>query len=176
MQIQITFKDNIKHSLAVEERISEKVEKLEHIFDRILGCKVVVEQVQKHQKQGKLYNISICLFVPGKELAVSRHPHENLYLALQSAIDGMRVQLEEYRERYYHDVKDHGFRLTGEIARLFDEELYGFIVDEEENEYYFNLSHLVDIKFDQLRQGEKVRFIPAMGNEGPQARRVTVSK
>lgn len=173
--LQITFKD-VSHSDAVAERIREKVAKLDKPFQQITACKVVVEQVQKHQRQGKLHNVSIYVSVPGKELYVSHHPNENLYLAIQEAVDGLRHQLSEYRSRLYRETKDHGQRIHGQIARLFENEDYGFIADEEGNEYYFNLGHLVDVKFHQLHVGNKVRFLPAEGHDGPQARRVSVPK
>lgn len=173
--LQITFRD-IDPSEAVEARIREKIAKLDTVYNRITSCRVVVGQVQKHQHQGKLHNISIYVSVPGKELTVSHHPNENLYLAIQAATDILREQLDEYHRRLYGDTKNHGERLPGEIARLMPDEGYGFIVDDQKNEYYFNLTHLIDIKFYQLRVGEKVRFLPAVGNEGLQARRISVPK
>lgn len=173
--LQITFKD-IDHSDAVEERIREKISKLDTVFNHITSCKVVVAQVQKNQHQGKLHNVSIYMSVPGKELTVTHHPNENLYLAIQEATDTLREQLDSYRRRFYGDTKDHGERLSGEIIRLIEDQDYGFIADEEKNEYYFNLTHLIDIKFYQLKVGDPVRFMPAIGNEGLQARRVWVTK
>ncbi len=173
--LQITFRD-IDHSEAVESRIREKIAKLDQVYNHIISCKVVVELVQKHQHQGKLNKVSIYANVPGKELMVSNHPNENLYLAIQGSIDSMREQLDEHRRRQYGDTKDHGERLNGEIVRLMEEDSYGFIVDEQENEYYFNLTHLVDIKFHQLHIGDKIRFLPAVGNEGLQARRISMPK
>lgn len=173
--LQITFRD-IPHSDAVEARIRDKISKIDTVYNRITSCKVVVEQVQKHQHQGKLHNVSIYVSLPGKELAVSHHPSENLYIAIQGAMDVLREQLDSYRQRLNGETKDHGERLSGEVVRLMEDAGYGFIVDDEKNEYYFNLTHLVDIKFYQLQIGDKVRFLPAVGNEGLQARRISVHK
>jgi ribosomal subunit interface protein len=173
--LQITFRD-IDHSAAVEARIREKIDKLDTFYNHITSCKVVVGMVQKHQQQGKLHNISIFVSVPGKEFAVSHQPNENLYLAIQGAMDSLREQLDTYHRRLYGDTKDHGERLPGEIVRLMEDDCYGFIADEEKNEYYFNLTHLIGVKFNQLHVGDKVRFMPAVGNEGLQARRVSVPK
>jgi ribosomal subunit interface protein len=173
--LQITFRD-VDHSEAVEARIREKIAKLDTFYNHITSCRVVVEQVQKHQHQGKLHNISIYASVPGKDLAVSNHPNENLYLAIQTAMDSLREQLDNYHQRLYGDTKDHGVRLTGEIVRLVADGFYGFIADDEKNEYYFNLTHLVDKKFYQLRVGEKVHFLPGMGYEGFETRRVSVPR
>lgn len=173
--LQITFRD-IPRSEAVEARIREKMAKLDTVYNRITACRIVVGQVQKHQHQGKLHNISIYMSVPGKELTISHHPNENLYIAIQGAMDSLREQLDAYHRRLYGDTKDHGERFSGEVVRLMNDEGYGFIADDEKNEYYFNLTHLIDVKFYQLRLGDKVRFLPAVGNEGLQARRISVPK
>ncbi len=175
MPLQITFRD-LDRSAAVEARIRSKVDKLDTVYNKIISCHVVVEQVQKHNHKGRLNNITIRVTVPGKEFAVTHQPNENLYLAIQGAIDSLRDQLEEYRSKLYRDVKDHGERLHGVIEKLMPDEGYGFIADAENNEYYFNLTHLVDVKFHQLQIGDKVRFLPAEGNEGLQARRISVPK
>ena len=44
--VQIAF-HGIDKSDAVEERIRERVDKLEHFFDRITGCRVIVESHHK---------------------------------------------------------------------------------------------------------------------------------
>jgi ribosomal subunit interface protein len=173
--LQVTFRD-IDYSAAVEEHIISKANKLDHFFEHMTACEVVVSRVQKHQQQGKLNDVSIRLSVPGKTLSISHHPHENLYLAVKIAFDAMREQLESYRQRLQGDIKNHGERLQGEIVRLLPEDEYGFIVDDLGNEYYFNLGHLVNATFHQLHVGEHVRFMPAMGHDGQQARRVSVTK
>lgn len=173
--LQITFRD-IAHSDAVEQRIRQKMEKLDRFFFNIISCKVAVGLIQKNQQQGKLYSISIYVSVPGAEFSATHHPNENLYLALQGAIHSMHDQLEEYRSRLYGGTKDHGEKLSGEVVRLMEDKDYGFISDNEKNEYYFNLGHLVNKHFDQLRLGDKVHFLPAMGHDGLQARRVSVLK
>ncbi len=171
--LQITFRD-FDYSEAVEQRIRTKMEKLDRVFYNIITCKVVVGLVQKHQHQGKLYNVNIYVSVPGHEFSVTHHPNENLYLALQGARNSMRDQLDEHRRRLYGGTKDHGEKLKGEIVRLMEDEEYGFISDEQNNEYYFNLGNLVNKHFYQLRLGNKVHFLPAIGNEGMQAHRVSV--
>ena len=73
--LQITF-HGIDHSDAVEERIREKVAKLEQFFDRITSCRVAVERTHKnssnlHQK-GEDFQVRIDMVVPGSELVVKR--------------------------------------------------------------------------------------------------------
>lgn len=173
--LQITFRD-IAHSDAVELRIRQKMEKLDQFFFNIISCKVAVSLVQKHQHQGKLYQVSIYVTVPGAEFSATHHPNENLFLALKGAIKSMHDQLEEYRSRLYRETKNHGDKLSGIVVRLLEEEEYGFISDDQKNEYYFNLGHLVNKHFYQVHVGDKVHFLPAMGHDGLQARRVSILK
>ena len=55
---QITFRD-IPRSEAIENHILENIEQLEQISDKIIACRVVVEQSQKKQHQGKIFNVKI---------------------------------------------------------------------------------------------------------------------
>ncbi len=173
--LQITFRD-VEHSEAVAERIRRKILKLDKFYPNLVSCHVVIEMIQHHHHKGNLHNVAIHAFVPGHDINVSKQPNENLYLAIQEAVDGLWEQLDTYRSLDMGDVKDHGEKISGEIVRLISDEEYGFIVDAEDNEYYFNLTHLVNAKFFQLHIGEKVRFLSAIGKEGMQARRVSLVK
>lgn len=113
LPLQITFRD-IPHSPAVEDRIRKKVEKLELLYERIMGCRVVVESVQKHQHQGKLFNVRIDITVPGAELVVNRHPHEDVYVSMRDAFDAAGRQLEDYARQQRGDVKTHGNTSRGD--------------------------------------------------------------
>ena len=68
---QITLK-NVPHSEAVEAKIREKIGKLDQFSDRIMGCRVTVEESQRKQHQGKVFSVRIDITVPGKELVVNR--------------------------------------------------------------------------------------------------------
>ncbi|MGE5546927.1 MAG: ribosome hibernation-promoting factor, HPF/YfiA family [Solirubrobacterales bacterium] len=113
--LQITF-HGIDHSDAVEERVREKVGKLEQFFDRITSCRVAIEVHHKNTSnlhhKGEPFHIRIDLTVPGTELVVKRDPkdahvHEDVYVALRDAFQAMERQLKEYVERSRGDVKAH---------------------------------------------------------------------
>ena len=62
----------------------------------------------------------------------------------------------------------------GTIARLTDRGC-GFIkVDGQEKDLFFHSNELVNVKFDELREGDKVTFEVAQSPKGPNA--VKVSK
>lgn len=172
--LQITIKD-IESTPAIEEHIREKVDKLSQFSDNIISCHVVIEQVQKHQQAGRLHNVRITVGVPGKELISTRHPDENLWIAIRDAFDNIRQQLKSYAQQLRHEIKSHPELLHGEVVRKIDD--FGFILGSDGiTEYYFNSSNVVYPNFEKLKIGTPVHFIPTMGNDGPQARRVTAKK
>jgi CspA family cold shock protein len=62
--------------------------------------------------------------------------------------------------------------MEGKIARLTDRG-YGFISrDGEEKDLFFHSNELVDIKFDDLKEGDKVTFEVAEGPKGLNATQV----
>lgn len=104
--LQVTFRD-MEHSDAVETRIREKAEKLQRYYDRIMGCRVVVEMPQRHKHQGKLHSVRIDLTVPGAELVANHTQHEDVYVAIRDAFDAMSRQLEDYARKQRGEVKTH---------------------------------------------------------------------
>lgn len=108
--VQIAF-HGLDTSDAVETRIREKVAKLEQFFDRITGCRVVVERHHKNNSHaghvGQPYHISIILDVPGDELVVNTDPkhadslkdHEDIQVALRDSFARMERQLKDYVRR-----------------------------------------------------------------------------
>ena len=59
--------------------------------------------------------------------------------------------------------------MTGTIARLTDKG-FGFIkTDEGDQDVFFHARGLVDVMYDDLREGEKVSFDVEEGPKGPAA-------
>lgn len=173
--LQITLRD-IEHSDAVEKLIRQKVKKLNRFCDQIISCQVVIEYTQRHQHSGKLYNVRINLTVPKKELIANHNNEEDLYVGIHEAFDDMMRQLEEVKQIRSGDVKSHPELLHGEVARIFKEDDFGFIVTPDGDEFYFNANNVIHPSFERLEVGTPVRFIEAMGDEGPQAHRVSAKE
>lgn len=106
MPLQITLRD-MPASPAVEQRIREKADKLSRFYDRIMGCRVVVEMAQRHKHQGKLHCVRIDLTVPGAELVANHAQDEDVYVAIRDAFQAIGRQLEDYARRQRGDVKAH---------------------------------------------------------------------
>jgi len=173
--LQITFR-NIPHSDAIEAKINEKSAKLDRFYDRIMSCRVVVEESQRRHRQGKLLCVRIDITVPGKELAVSRHENEDAYVAVRDAFDAAVRLLEEHGRQQRGVVKTHAESPVGRIVRIFPDADYGFIMTPDEREIYFHRNSLLDnVDFRELKFGTEVTFVEEQGKEGPQAARVTIS-
>jgi len=104
--LQITFR-HFPTSDALEARIREKAAKLERFFPHIMSCRVVVEEQRLHQQQGKLFNVSIDLHIPGHELVVNLERNEDAFVAVRDAFRDARRQLEESARLMRGDVKAH---------------------------------------------------------------------
>jgi ribosomal subunit interface protein len=173
--LQITFR-NIPKSNAIEASISEKADKLDRFYDKIMSCRVAVEESQRRHHQGKLYSVRVDITVPGKELAVSRQENEDVYVAIRDSFNAAVRILEEHSSRIQHEVKSHTAMPTGRIVRIFPGEAYGFIKTHDNREIYFHQNSVLNEDFSKLKFGAEVTFIEEQGKEGPQAARVAIAK
>jgi ribosomal subunit interface protein len=172
LPLQITLR-NFPPSDALEAAIREKAEKLDQFYPHIMRCHVVVDMPAKHKHQGKQYTLHIDLTVPGKEIAITRDHHEDVYVALRDAFDIATRQLEDYGRRQRGEIKAHEAESRGRVARLLRDEGYGFIQSLDGRELYFSAENVVHPGFDQLASGMPVSYLEEMAGEGPQAKRVS---
>ncbi|HEY0709020.1 MAG TPA: HPF/RaiA family ribosome-associated protein [Polyangia bacterium] len=96
----ITFQQ-MPSSPALEADIRQRVEALEHLFDRITSCRVVVAEPHRHQQHGRHFDVRIDLHVPGEELTAGRSHgdranHEDPHVAGRDAFLAIERQLEHY--------------------------------------------------------------------------------
>jgi ribosomal subunit interface protein len=174
--LQVTFR-NMPHSDAIEAKVIEKSAKLERFYDRIMGCRVVVEETQRRHHQGNMYSVRIDITVPGKELAINRQENEDAYVAVRDAFDVAARLVEEHSKQQRGFVKTHAEIPTGRIVRIFPESDYGFIKTADGSEIYFHRNSVLDaVDFSALKFGLEVTFIEEQGAEGPQAARVALVK
>lgn len=173
--LQITM-HGIGHSDAVEADIRARAAKLEQFHPRILSCRVAVEESRRHHQQGREFTIRLDVRVPGKEIAVTRDHHEDIYVALRDAFDSAKRQLEEVVREKRGDVKVHEVPQHGTVVRLLTGEGIGFIGTADGRELYFSRENVVHPSFEQLEPGAEVQFLEEMAAEGPQAKRVSVGK
>ncbi len=174
--LQVKFR-NMPYSAAIEAKINEKAAKLERFYERIMGCRIVIEKIQRRHHRGNLYGVRIDITVPGKELAISRQENEDVYIAVQGAFDAATRLLEEHGRRQRGVIKSHVEPPVGRIVRLFPDSDFGFIKTADDREIYFHRNSVIGtIDFKQLKYGTPVSFIEEQGNEGPQAARVAIGR
>ena len=173
LPMEITFR-GMEQSDAMENKIRERAGKLDRIFDKIMGCRVVVEAPHKHQNKGKIYHVSLDVTVPGSELVVNRdpgdnHAHEDAYVAIRDAFDAMERKLEAFANKKRGEVKTHQEEGYGSVSTVNRDHDFGMIQSLEGRTIYFHRNSLKNGDFDKLHPGDEVRFLEEMGDEGPQA-------
>jgi len=174
--VEITLRD-IPHSDAVETRIREKIDKLDRFHERVMSCRVTVESPQQKKHQGKLYSVHIDMKVPGGgELVVNRMQDEDIYVAIRDSFDAAARQLEDHARRQRGDVKSHDVPHIGRVIQMFPAQGYGFIETPDRRQIYFHRNSVAQPGYDRLEIGTEVEFVEEMGNEGPQARTVSLGK
>lgn len=109
--VDITFRA-MDPSPAVEASIKDWAARLDHSFDRIERCAVVIEIPHRHQRQGNTFHVRIELTVPNQVIAVSRdpgldHKHEDVHVAIADAFRAARRQLQDHARIQRGDVKRH---------------------------------------------------------------------
>jgi ribosomal subunit interface protein len=176
--IQITFR-NLERSPAIEAKVLERAAKLDEFYERIMSCRVVIEELHRHHRHGNHYQVRVDLTVPGGELVATREPDEHhaytdVYVAIRDAFDAIRRQLEDYARRQRSDVKSHELPPHGRIVELHPEEDYGRIETPDGRLVYFHRNSVLDAPFDTLQVGTEVRVVVEMGERGPQASTVHV--
>ncbi len=175
LPVQITFR-HIARSDALEAAIREKSEKLSEFHPRIISCRVVVEEVAAHKRQGKLYGLRIDIKVPGHELAITRDRHEDVFVALRDAFDAAKRKLEDTVRVQRDQVKVHDRPQHGRIVRLDPEAGIGFIEAADGAELYFSRQNVISPHFELLAPGVEVQFLIDYDGETPQAKRVSVGR
>ncbi len=109
--IEITFR-NMDRSDSIVAMIEEKCKKLEHFYQHIIDMLVIVEMPQRRQTQGRQYQITIKVHVPGKTLLASRTNgkdlrSESLPATINDTFHSITRQLEDFAERQRGHVKQH---------------------------------------------------------------------
>ena len=86
--LQIAFR-NFERSEAIAAKIEERANKLESFCDGIIGCRVTVEALHKHHRQGNHYHVRVTVTVPGAELVADREPDEHYALIWSTVLTAL---------------------------------------------------------------------------------------
>lgn len=173
---EIAFR-HIEPTDALKERVLEGIDDLEKVYDKLISCRVMIEETNPGRSSGKLNHVRLDISVPGHEVVVNRNPPErpasqDLPQAINEAFATAKRQLKELKDKQRGDVKSHGLPPHGRIVRLLTDDTgvrYGFLMSRDGREIYFHENALVDLDYDELEIGTEVRFAEREGDEGPQA-------
>ncbi len=171
--LQITARDT-ELSEAMREEITERAAKLDKVYDRIMRCRVIVEEPKRHPHEGKEYSVHIIMTVPGAELVTKRERNKDLFVAMRDSFQAARRKLEEFVRTQRGEIKNHEEPPRGQITALFPDKGYGFLSAPEGYDVYFHENSVVNKDFKKLEVGMEVRFAEEMGEKGPQASSVVV--
>jgi CspA family cold shock protein len=79
-------------------------------------------------------------------------------------------------EGLFFSQKKGGFMHTGKIKKLIRDRGFGFIDDTDGREVFFHRSSVLDMKFDDLSEEQKVTFEIENSPKGPRAVNVQIEK
>jgi ribosome-associated translation inhibitor RaiA len=111
--LELSF-HNIEPSDALKQAVQDHVDRLEHLHDHIVGCRVSIELPHKSQKaSGNQPDVHIVVRVPGKEIVVTKElahaGHKksatDAYAVLDNAFAVAASRLKDYRRISHGDVK-----------------------------------------------------------------------
>lgn len=121
LPLEITFR-NVVRTPELEERIRAKAAKLDRFYDRITGCRVVVEAPHQHRNKGNAFQVRIEISVPGDELIVNRDKpkpeHEDLGIALRDAFAAAQRQLQSYAAKTNPSQSGAHLRISDQLPPL----------------------------------------------------------
>jgi ribosome-associated translation inhibitor RaiA/cold shock CspA family protein len=183
--VEIAF-HNIESTPWAEEEIRSRIAKLEHIFDRLIACRVRVDQRANNASRNIPPVVRIEMGVPGKDLVVSHEPEHlqqkfqspDLRNAINEAFRIAEDRLSEYKRRLedrstepLHEVANQAL---GQIADIDPGGDFGFILTNTGGMLYFHRNSVLSGDFAKLRRGDEVHYLEEMGDTGPTASKVRV--
>lgn len=102
--VEIIWHD-IEPARHVEERIRQRVERLDKMFDRIVGVHVTIEAPHRRHRKGNEFEVRVVVTMPGEDIVVNRRPgddhaHFDPLVAVRDAFDAVERKLKEWKERH----------------------------------------------------------------------------
>ena len=182
--MEIAF-HNIAKSDWAEDAIREHVARLEEIYERLITCRVRVDQRANNSNHTIPPVVRIEMSVPGHDDLVVAHEPDHLQRKFQSpdlhnAInEAFRIaerQLAEFKDRRADHTAAAGHEANheflGQVAELTPERDFGFVMTKEGGLLYFHRNSMLSGDFDGLRRGQEVHYVEAVGDTGPIATKV----
>jgi cold shock CspA family protein len=188
MQIlpEIAFHNLDKQDWA-EAEIREHIADLERIFDRLITCRVRVEQRANNSSGTIPPVVHVELAMPGsKDIVVAPEPERlqrkfqspDLRNAINDAFRVAKKRLLDWKDQRNRPSRDGGHdaenQFLGQVADLPFGEDFGFLTTKEGGLLYFHRNSMLMGDFDDLKVGDGVFYVEDMGDTGPIASKVRV--
>jgi cold shock CspA family protein/ribosome-associated translation inhibitor RaiA len=184
--MEIAF-HNIDKSEWAENVIREHVAELERIYDRLITCRVRVEQRARNSRHTIPPVVRIEMSVPGhKDLVVAHEPDHlqrkfqsrHLQTAIKEAFRIAERRLSEFKQKRSDHTAVGGHEASneflGQVAEMTPERDFGFLMTKEGGLLYFHRNSVLSGDFDSLRRGQEVHYVEQLGDTGPIATKVRV--
>jgi ribosome-associated translation inhibitor RaiA len=183
---EIAFRNCDKPDWA-EAEIRDHISRLERIYDRLVTCRVRVDQRADNSKHTIPPAVHIEIGVPGHEdLVVSHEPDHlqrkfqrpDLHNAINEAFRIAQRRLSEYKDQLQDKrapVRHESAKeFLGRVAELRPAEEIGFLMTASGSLLYFHRNSLLSGDFDKLEVGTDVHYVEEMADNGPIASKVRV--
>jgi ribosome-associated translation inhibitor RaiA/cold shock CspA family protein len=186
--LEIAF-HNLEPSERAENEIRARVADLERIFDRLVSCRVRVDQRAKDLTHTIPPVVHIEVGIPGHgDVVVSHEPdhllrkyqHPDLHKAINEAFRIAERQLLDLKERLegrtkvaHHDSENQSL---GQIAEIDPGVDFGFLLTKEGGLLYFHRNAVISRDFEDLQRGDEVYYVESVGDTGPTATKVRTKR
>lgn len=190
MQIQpeIAF-HNIEKSDWAEDQILDHIDRLEEIYDRLITCRVRVDQRNTNANNTIPPVVHIEISVPGhKDIVVAHEPEHlqrkfqapDLKNAINEAFRIAERRLSQYKDqltdRTAEGTHEAANELLGQVAEIAPAKDFGFLLTASGSVLYFHRNSLLSGDFDRLKAGDEVYYVEDLGDTGPTAKKVRVKQ
>jgi cold shock CspA family protein len=151
-----------------KEKVEEELGRIQkHYNEPILHARAEIIATAHHRHGA--FEIRLIVNITGNVLTVTRQGEMVVPLIVE-AFDVLDRRLRETSDTRQKKVKIHEEHISqGKIVSLFPYEDYGFIQTTEGGEVYFHANSVKNGNFEELQEGQKVKFVEEPGEKGPQA-------
>ena len=175
--LEIAF-HNMDTSETLEAYIRERAEKLERMYDRLVGMRVAVEKQHRQHRTGNVFDVHIEVMVPGQDIVVSRKPakanekyaNPDARTSVRDAFEAAERQLIEYKQKQRGAVKVHDSEEPGYVTQINGD--HGFLRTNTGTQLYFHRNSCLNVALEELHQGDPVKYVETVGDTGPTASKV----
>ena len=89
----------------MDRKIQGLASRLLGLHPRITSCHVIVDELDRHKEQGRLFEVRVDVKAPRAEIVANHQRHEDPYVAMRDAFDAVIRQLTETVDRQRGQVK-----------------------------------------------------------------------